>query len=619
MKVKHFFDSKYTYYVLLSLFVIFGFNFEVSARIINSDDSFIWAMNNIFANGEYRFGKDIFFTYGPLGWLVYPFMDNPYVWVALIFKLSVIATYVFLLWQYRGKKYANLFMLLFMLPFIFFGHYIFSIHNARMHLMYEILAAILGITCVFAKSSKHAFMAFVLLNLYALLMFFVKFNLGIVFGGTLAISIIFRQFSKRDILLTFAIWILGISGMIIFYFHGIEEFIEWIKYSIIISSGYGEAMMLSGEPFMHYVILAIVIFLGFICSWLGVNKSKNSKKEYLKLLWVLLPSAFLAFKAAVIRADDHLMIFYSYMLAIIPLLIFWGYKYCSKALLYAFAVCYVMLLPFASHYVFTGSWINDIAKWRNASEIQVAKFLEIKPQWAEVVKDASIEAIPLDFPFIVKHKKRAAFNPIIHLYQVYNKTLDDLSEKHYKNQKSDFVLISGMMPVDARALVWDNPATWRAIRDNYEIVDNYNDKFLLKRKAEPTQVEYEILSQNKYSLNEKIPVPYDAELADIELNLSFIGKLMNLFYRGTPLFIIVQDDNNRKMLVRQIRDVMKNGLYIKGVVATPQQMKRYLQDLPPLDNINSLAIITDNPLMFEDQMTITWRKRLQNEKGNWGN
>ena len=98
-------NRKIIWYLLLFIFVLFGFRFGCYEALHGLDASWAYALNDIHIKGSYIFGKDVFFTFGPLGYLLQPFCCREIVIQAFIFKMAIIIAFIFSLFCFLFKSF----------------------------------------------------------------------------------------------------------------------------------------------------------------------------------------------------------------------------------------------------------------------------------------------------------------------------------------------------------------------------------------------------------------------------------------------------------------------------------------------------------------------------------
>ena len=583
-------NRKIIWYLLLFIFVLFGFRFGCHEALHGLDGSWVYALNDIHIKGTYIFGKDVFFTFGPLGYLLQPFCCREIVIQAFIFKMSIIIAFVFSLFCFRKRKNSNIFLALIALNFVCFGCD-----------MFEFLAVMLAMVCLLAKN-RARYAGLILLNLLACFMLFAKFNIGITCIATLIFTIIALRFKKEFVLVSSTIWAAGLLLITYFYFGNLSIFLNWFKVSLTIASGYSEAMLWWHYlPEQIYLVFALVILGLFFNLW--INDLKNNGK-YSKIFLVIFPSMFFMFKSGFVRADMHKMLFFTYILAVVPVLYFFVKNISVKKLI----IMYILALILPISHISTGCVLSFISKLKHGKGIYATNEYLLPADWVRDTGKAKIEFLPFEFGYIEKNKIIAHYNPILQLYSVYTRELDMISAADYTEQQTDFIVIDRNESIDGRNMILDNPATWDAIRENYYVRDFKSNKILLAKKTKRVSYTYKTFEKGSYKINEDIFVPKTAKKAVVNLELSPIGGGANFLFKLLPLYMYINYNDNETVKLRVVRDVMKNGIYVDELVLTLNDLDNWLREKETLKNINSIKFYTVLPFLYKKNILIEWQK-----------
>lgn len=583
-------NGKIIRYLLLFIFVLFGFRFGCHEALHGLDASWAYALNDIHDKGTYIFGKDVFFTFGPLGYLLQPFCCREIVIQAFIFKMAIIIAFIFSLFCFRKRKNSNIFIALIVLNFVCFGYD-----------MFEFLAVMLAMVCLFAKN-RVRYSGLILLNLLACFMLFAKFNIGITCIATLIFTIIASRFKKEFVLVSLTIWAAGLLLITYFYFGSLSILLNWFKVSFTIASGYSEAMLMQLHGLNVFYLAAALTVLGLYLS-LWIDDYKNNAK-YSKVFLILLPSMFFMFKSGFVRADMHMMLFFTYILAVVPVLYFFVKNVSVKKLI----IMYILALILPIRHISTGCILSFISELKQGKEIYTTNEYLLPADWVRYTNKTKIEFLPFDFGYIEKNKIIAHYNPILQLYSVYTRELDMISAADYTEQQTDFIVIDRNESIDGRNMILDNPATWDAIRENYYVKDFKSNKILLAKKTKRVSYTYKTFEKGFYKINEDIFVPQKAKKAVVNLELSPIGGGANFLFKLLPLYMYINYNDNETVKLRVVRDVMKNGIYVDELVLTLNDLDNWLREKETLKNINSIKFYTVLPFLYKKNILIEWQK-----------
>ena len=582
-------NKKLIWYILIFILVLFGFRFSCYDTLSGLDLSWIYALNDIHLKGVYTMGKDVFFTFGPFGYLTVPFSFKEVLVDALLFKIFTIVMFLFSLFCFQKREKSTIFLALLTLDIVLFGFE-----------GYEFLAVLLAMVCLFVKNIK-SYIGLIFLNTLAFFMLFAKFNIGICCVATLIFTLIALKFKRNFIMLSSLFWGIAISCITYFYFGDFNTLFNWFSKSLIIASGYSEAMLLwRYVPDQLYLLSALIIIGLYFSLW--IDDYKNDGK-YSKVFLIILPSMFFMFKSGFVRADLHMLAFFTYILAIVPLLFFFVKNISLKKLI----IMYVLALLLPIHYISYNSIFSLISYFNNKS-ITVSDDYLLPSSWLEKIKNSKVEILPYDFGYLQKNNLTPHYNPILQLYAVYTKSLDDLSAENYKQKNTNFIIIDSISSIDKRNLIFDTPATWDAIKENYNVIDFQSEKILLGERDTKCNSNYKVYKKEVYHLNDEILIPDDAKKVIINIDLSKIGKFQNFIFKIFPLQIYVNYNDYYVIRFKQIRDVMKNGLYIDELILTMDDLNHWLKDEPVGKNINSIKLFTMFSFLYKNSFTVEWLK-----------
>ncbi len=144
---------------------------------INLDDSWRYFLN-IAGHEGYIFGKNVFFTYGPLGYLCYMMNlpDNgPWFIIGIAIWCAIIAAYIFLLWKVLVLFFKERISLISLMASTLCAVASYIVLERDNFLLYLLLLAATIYSLELRNFEEHIYM-YVICNALLTLMFFVKFS-----------------------------------------------------------------------------------------------------------------------------------------------------------------------------------------------------------------------------------------------------------------------------------------------------------------------------------------------------------------------------------------------------------------------------------------------------------
>lgn len=607
-KLKFFLDKTCPYFLIV-LILVFGFKFVFFPNIFGLDLSWIWAINYISATDIYTWGKDVFFTYGPLGYLLMPAPLGNNVFIAY-FYYSIIFSVLTgaLIFTAKNVKNSSLKAGLLLLLFVL------TISNCEISSFLIVLLSVLFWYTNKSKQKAANYIFFSLATIFSIITLFAKINIGIsslltVVFAFITVSVENKKISIKQLGLGSFYLILISVFMTKFYFHSFINLVNWLNVSLIIASGYTEAMVRIGRWANQFYLLSALVIIGFLFN-IFVENFKN-KREYANISIFLLPYLFFQFKSGFVRQDIHMLVFYQSVLLILALLLLFGEarKIITKRALSAILILSLIPLLIYNNFNLNQNLFASTKSILNKSLNNCDSPDGLLPEnWILLLGSERVEILPFDFSSAVKYNLNIQFNPLIQIYPVYTKELDIISAKSYKSDSPKYIIINSFKSTDKRNMFFDNPATWTSIKENYKVVEHKEGKILLKQREAPVKTEFRQYKTEAYRFNEQITVPKDAKKAIIKTDLSLLGKITLFTFRLSPMAIYVADKNNKEWRYKQIRDVLENGLYTGSFATDIYQLNNWLEDIIPTQQIKSFRLQVRQPIFYSRKVKIEWLK-----------
>lgn len=612
-KIKMFLN-KINPYFLIFLIVVFGFKFGFFQNLGNLDLSWVWAINFISSRGIYKWGQDVFFTYGPLGYILVPMTIGINVYIAYFYFVILFSTLLGSL-IYLSKKINTLTLkagFLFLLLIL-----LISCSTADFFYFIPILLAVLYWYTNKNKDITANYTFFSMATILSTINLFIKTNTGItslttLFAAWLVISFENKKVNWKQLLLGVFYLVLISMLMVKLYFGNIQTIFNWLKVSLIIASGYTEAMVKFAKWPNPLLLLSALTIIGlFLYTFIEniKNKSKNANMGI-----IFLPYLFFQFKSGFVRQDLHMLNFYMTVLFILALLVIFDEIKTKKNKIILLVILFLTLpLPLA----FNGFGLNQnlfastIKTIKNGNHKIIDSSEENLPSnWVKLLGGKKVEILPFEFSYAPKYDLNIQFNPILQLYSVYTKELDEISANSYISPKNapKYIIINNFKSVDKRNMFFDNPATWTSIKANYKPLYFKDDKILLEKRNKALNIEYKTFKSGNYKFNEQIIVPKGAKRAIINSDLTLMGKITLFMFRLTPMYIYITDENNQERKIKQIRDVLKNGLYLNPFITDIKGLNDWFKDEPSKHQIQSFRLQVRQKIFYKKELNIEWQK-----------
>ena len=221
------------------------------------DESWEWALNAV-TQTNYIFGRDVVFTYGPLGFLMWPRpIAHNFEW-ASAFAVGMQVIYAALLGVTASLARTRRGFLLFLA-----GSAAASAFGMGDESSYRLLMGL----CILAGAldSPFAMAACIVAGLLTPVFLLIKFSIGVTSLSMMGAATVIVMFSRKAWGRIFALWFsaaLSLACWVLHLFGNARNFARWLALSWETASGYGAAMSYPGpaiEAIAGILLLAALI------------------------------------------------------------------------------------------------------------------------------------------------------------------------------------------------------------------------------------------------------------------------------------------------------------------------------------------------------------------------
>lgn len=598
-------------YFVLSL-IIFLVSFPVFEPDFSTgmDASFSWGINYLFHN-DFEALKDVYCTYGPLGFIKKPVALASNFGIALaVYSALKLTIIILLLVQFFDFKrwynfiFITLASLLFNLDtlFIFIVAQCFWLFLKQKQWGYFLLASFLSIIALYIKPSFG----------------FACFGIGIMFGG---ISL-YQKYEIKKLAALFVgfLIVVGLSSLLI-----MGDVFYWIKFlsnTLFITSGYSSSLSLFPENNW----LTVSIFIMSISAIPVLIKNKGFRMMFLLLIIPM----FIAWKYAMVRQDySHYKYLIDFTLLFGTVLLLFA---CKKekivvgALTIVATLCLIInaknIEGYGGSYNLKMNGITNIKPWVFSFKSAENSFKEISStktkkkelpiMFLKEIGNNTIDVFPWELTYVAENQLK--WKPRKALMSLHMSGHHELMAAKDLNMENgpDYILFHWKKDsmgghfgsIDYRHLFNDSPNTIYNLLNDYKL-KIYDKKVgvFKKRKSkvlkEPVVIKEEIV---KYS--EWISVPESKnELIrlQVECGYNFLGKLKSTSYKGEAFYIDYELITGEVRKYRFIPSIAENGLWISPLI-------KHIDDDITMAQVKRVRFTSSNDNVVSDNITIRWEK-----------
>lgn len=584
------------------------------------DPSFNYGVNEAAASGK-AFGTQFISTYGPLGWLVADYLPK-YALVANLAQgiyavLLGIGAYLFirLYVPLTGKKVLIALTVLL---------YALAITNGGGSIEWGyIMVFILYCFILLKLPARLSFVLLMMLTVTAALFSLTKFTLG--FSALVALFAVCLlslglELRKRltytaVVTVVYLVVFLGLGRHL-----GIQSFAGYIKTAFIESNNFNTAMALyDKQTFMATIFVAVILLL------LALWPLLHGKRDMLKLLFII-PVLFTLWKYCVVRQDGHILRLLQVALPLSVILYFsfkarfiWDRRIILAVFVLSAMAMFADKIPFYGPNSFYQVMASPLANVVKAEPVAAVRISQQKRDWAVVsamnlgkaalpasmrntIGKDGVDVFPYEASVIAANDLRWQNRPSPFSFETYDPYLDNLNASFYAgSQAPQYVLWhnTDVQSIDGRHVLWDEPATFRALLDRYQAVDSSANFILLKKLTTPTVVSYakqQVVVPGEKPMGWQKLNTHDADpltLVSLDIRPRLYEKLQAAAVRGADYYLELKTASHKVYKYRFIPENSEQGYLVEGLPVNWNQLIALLQNHanPSTDPIEQYRVV----------------------------
>ncbi|MEI0568066.1 hypothetical protein [Brachyspira pulli] len=596
-------------FILLYAFISFPLIKVGKDYIHGLDPSWIYYINFL-SNNIFKFGRDVFFTYGHLGYLMNTLSINNNFTISFIFKISVYiinTLLLYLLIKEDNIKLHNMFMSIIIFLLYFSSYKVYGLFD------YYISFTIVLLLLLDIKYNNN--ILYILACIFIIISFFIKLSSGILNFAilfTYFFSLFFYKEKKIFINRTIISLIIPILIFVLYiiYNPSVSDFFQYIKSALEISSGYIYSMSI---PYSWNIpTIALILSYIFVLIYVFFVVFYFIKRDFnFVYLFVVAILFFLIYRHSFIR--NHLIFIYpfSFVLSILLLVIK------DRKLNYIFIISFIILsFLYKVDYsqLFKINKINHIKETFNAINLnnKIEYSGTILPEnMLNEISTNEVTIYPWEISYIISNKLNFKPMPIFQAYSAYTPYLDKLNADFFDNKNSPEYIIFEWESIDFRLPLTDTPLTFQKIYDNYYVYNVYDAKYMLLKKRETklnhtiksnyTQNNIDIYKDTIYFDNITESNTYLILKSNIDLNL--LGKLSKIIYQIPPIFANIETYGGKKYSFRILLPQLKNGIIISKLPISLYELNTFFSNSLE-DSIKSISFSAEGLHLYKNKIDI---------------
>lgn len=554
---------------------------------LNLDPSWRYFLNIANALGL-KYGKDIYFTYGPLGYICYLMnLDNSGgYWIGILIWIIIFAVHITLLyWLYglyeRGKVSFTAIVLSFLCYITVF------VESERDN--YQLYLLILSVIIYYLGNKKSLIFS----NMLLMLMFFCKFSTftsGIAF---ITIFVVLQTIFNKDKTSIFLMLpsLIGAPAAYWCYNPSLKGLYEYVTGILRISSGWMKTQQwneafTSTEYIAFFLIILLYVILIAVIFLIDYHKSA--------VLIACSASLFFAYKYAVTAHGIAMGIWLTALLfsEVMLTIDFSGIAYKingKKKYIYLYAAALIAGCGIAALQAICLH--NDFGQLKTSLNNKMKTFVSLNESslMPELYETTYIPQNILDtidgstvtvYPWEIGYKAvytdlNMVYSPSIQNCNEFVPWLDQKVADYFYSEKAPEYIILEDETIYFHIKYLDNPLTWEAIKDEYYADITQEGFCLLKKRDESMKRGLKLVRIEEHELSEPIICPDDADYIKINLEYSALGSIQEFLWRS----------GMTNMTIRY-----EDGTENRGVIIVPNMPSGFSLDYVP-QNIEDVSAV----------------------------
>lgn len=564
-----------------------------------------------------RFGQDLIFTYGPLGFLAHPRDVGDHLALALAFRLllqlAVLGIAAALLLEERTSGVA-LFLL---------GLPLYAV------LAHELDYEVLGLSTLLLALAVTRTAGWLLIPPAALaaVLLLVKFGSGIAALAEVCWACVLwllRGGRPAPVAAAAGTWLVAflvLSGALVGGPGAVSAFLER---SFQIVSGYGRSMSRAGEDGPVWVALILCALL----AGATLRLLRRGSPVGLALLVAAVPVVY-SLKHGFVRNDwSHADAPFQEVLQVSLVALLLSSTRAERGiglgLLLAALAGVGITYPRADlrerraalAEVVTGRRggrnvvaLLHPAETRRALAERSARNLEpdrVPAEWRSLVGDATVLVVPWEIAACAANGFRCVPFPTLQMYSAYTPGLDRWAAERLEAVRPEFVLASARV-IDDRNLLWDCPATWRTLIAGWVPVREERRFVLLRRRTEPRAWREVPGPVRELRVGEWTDVPVaSAAVARLTLRGRWIGAVRTVLLRAPAVMLEVRTLHGEVRTYRLVVDTAGEGLLLDAAPRDSAALAEVFRGAPSPDPVRAIRLSDEGSGLLRPIAQVSW-------------
>ena len=582
-----------------------------------------------------QIGQDVMMQIGPLGYLFTSAYQIPPLWFAsmsyilfshcfLLFSIGLLVTRFPINW----KEYLLIFPLV--MTFSFITNRLVDIPDQL-----QISVVILLYLVIRHKiDKKYKIFSLLFVSLLLAIHSLIKFDMTIMSISVITVFSLISVFRKeiKNAIIICATYSFSVPILWILSNQSLNNLPSYFIDGLFFSSGYSYGLALDGPQWQVYEAVIAIIFVIGLFFYSVVTRNKNLT------IFILMNGIFFfeSFKHGFVRQDAHVLYFY-WTYGVFFILAYIIFKHdtdnvihnkkrliLTLVLVLASVICVVHIDILAPKLIFPDV-SQTVPKWASVYSLTFDKAYQNKiiegfknqartefsldEKTIQTIGNKTMDILPWDVALSWAYNFNWHTSPTWQSFLVFSPKIDSMKASHFSDEKdAPRTILYGYKEIDNRYPLFDEPLTFKSVLQNYDYLYTSGEfAFLTYNPKHDNWGTPKVLGVVEGEIGKEIKIPkYDDgyTFAYIDMNLSPLGKIMNVFYKPSQSYIRFEySDSTYSSQFRFIHGVANDGLFLSQYVGDINEFSSVLSG-NITQNINGIIITADEPSHFEEHFQV---------------
>lgn len=544
-----------------------------------------WRMGlTYFLDHGYAFGRDVIFTYGPLGFLLGRTYTGDYLWALLGWQFVQAAVAATLLLRLsHGLRGPNRFFCLAF--FILFG---VGYEDA----LQTILIVVIGWALIRQLTEQAQRVAVVAPSAFLSVLAAIKFT-NLMLAGLVVVVVSAFAFQRRRRAEAWRVAAVFPGGFLLIWIgcgQPVTVLPAYLWNSLEISSGYQATMGLPtpAAPFWK-ALLVIGLILGYMV-WHFRTQADRLRSTALMLIAAAF--LYLNWKHGFVRADGHMLgFFYSALVICVSFPALFGETGPSRRIAWALLVPAALLsvagihdaLPPVVKYASGLAQekvmqnLNALVHWPSVrgeleQKLNSERTAADLPKTRKIIGKATVDVLGFEQGVAILNQFKYRARPVFQSYSAYTPRLNQINAEFYNSSRAPEYALLKLQVIDERPLLLDDADLLRIFPHYYRYVQSEKGYDLWRRRDTLPSFDQLLprpLTLKVVPLGEQLPLgefEHKPLWVQIDLKPSLLGRLRNFLYKPPLVHLRLTDTEGKPEVFRLPLPAARAGFALNPLV-----------------------------------------------------